>query len=295
MSQSTVEHAHKNGSKRPTAVFLGHHKCATTWINSITQDVARRLGLKFMIVSNARGFGRDLPKYIAENEIDILSYCNAKIEHVRSLSNFRAFHVIRDPRDIVVSAYHSHYHSHSTANWPDLEKHRERLKTLSKDDGLRLEIEFSRWELEDLDRWEFNLPNVMEIKMEQLIVNPYDRLLEVFAFLGLADDQIRPRSATIELRSAATRWLHSASHGIVGNRHKQERLSVAEFLSIVYANRFSAKAGGRKPGVEDVKSHYRKGVARDWVNHLTGPNRQYFKSNFGELVQKLGYEASTDW
>jgi hypothetical protein len=288
-----VSSARRDRSIRPVAVFLGHHKCATSWINAIAEDVSRRLGLKFAIVSSHREFNEDLPGFIDQNEIDLLSYSNAKIEHISALTHYRAFHIIRDPRDIIVSAYHSHFYSHSTARWPKLASHREKLKSVSKDEGLWLEMGFSRWELEDLDKWNYHLPDVMEIKMEELIVNPYDRLLEAFTFLGLAENGAR--SARSELLAASANWIRGATGGTVASWLRPDKLSTPEFLGIIHKNRFAAKAGGRRPGDEDVTSHYRKGVAGDWVNHFSPDNRQYFKSNFGELLLKLGYEKSLDW
>ncbi|MEP7357845.1 MAG: sulfotransferase domain-containing protein [Anaerolineales bacterium] len=275
------------------SIFLGHHKCATTWIHAILQDAANHLGLKFEIVSNASAFNHDLPAYLAGNQIDILSYSNAKIEYVRPLTHFRAFHVIRDPRDILVSAYHSHLHSHATASWPQLASHRERLASVSKDEGLRIEMGFSAWELEDLAAWDYALPNVIEMKMEDLIVNPYDRLLEAFEFLGLVENQ--SLSASREWLAASSKLLRVGTRGALPPVSKQTRLSVPGFLNIVYNNRFAAKAGGRQPGTEDVYSHYRKGVAGDWVNHFSPENRALFKTNFGGLLQKLGYEPSNNW
>jgi hypothetical protein len=194
-----------------------------------------------------------------------------------------------------VSAYFSHLNSHPTAGWPDLEFHRDRLRSKPKDEGLFIEMDFSARVLVDLGQWDYHLPDVMEIKMEELIINPYDRLLEAMVWLRLAEDRLRARSMRLELKAASAKRLHAATRGLFPAPPKSAALPVSEFLAIVYSNRFSAKAGGRKPGDEDVNSHYRKGVAGDWVNHLNAEHRQYFKSNFGDLLQKLGYEKSMDW
>jgi hypothetical protein len=55
------------------------------------------------------------------------------------------------------------------------------------------------------------------------------------------------------------------------------------------------KLAGRKKGEEDAKSHYRKGVAGDWVNHLTGANKTLFKERWGSLLINLGYEQDLNW
>ena len=58
---------------------------------------------------------------------------------------------------------------------------------------------------------------------------------------------------------------------------------------------FFAKVGGHKPGQENTRSHYRKGVAGDWANHFTPDHCEYFKKHYNEVLLKLGYETSPDW
>ena len=66
-------------------------------------------------------------------------------------------------------------------------------------------------------------------------------------------------------------------------------------LGYVFQNRYAKKAEGRKQGEEDVKSHYRKGVAGDWVNYFDEKHRRAFKEKYNDLLIKLGYETTSDW
>jgi len=45
----------------------------------------------------------------------------------------------------------------------------------------------------------------------------------------------------------------------------------------------------RKPGEVDENSHYRKGVPRDWENHLTARHLELIEQRYGNLIQRLGY------
>jgi hypothetical protein len=63
----------------------------------------------------------------------------------------------------------------------------------------------------------------------------------------------------------------------------------------VVALRFERTSGGRSRGVEDRSSHYRKGVAGDWRNHLSGPVKDAVKERYGEHLILTGYETSLDW
>ena len=73
------------------------------------------------------------------------------------------------------------------------------------------------------------------------------------------------------------------------------KIPAERLLGIVYENDFSKKAGGRKPGEEDVKSHYRKGIAGDWRNQFNEEHKEFFKDHFNKLVVKLGYETNDRW
>jgi hypothetical protein len=46
---------------------------------------------------------------------------------------------------------------------------------------------------------------------------------------------------------------------------------------------------GRSNGGEDVKSHFRKGAAGDWVNHFTPALQAAFEARYGWLGPRLGY------
>jgi hypothetical protein len=54
---------------------------------------------------------------------------------------------------------------------------------------------------------------------------------------------------------------------------------------------FSKMAGSaRTVGQVDENSHYRKGVAGDWVNHLTEAHLEVFYRRYPGLVERFGYE-----
>lgn len=277
----------------PLRAFFGHHKCATTWINSIAQPVCQRLGLKFVNVDNTRAFDNDLAQFVAGQQAGFLSYTNAAIQHTRRLGQARAFHVIRDPRDLIVSAYFSHRNSHPTTGWAELAAHRERLQSVAKDEGLFIEMAFSAWELDDLNRWDYAQPTVLELKMEDLIARPYERLLEAFQFLGLAGADLR-FTGSQALAVLADR-AQARSRGLLPFKIRPRQVPALELFGIVYENRFEAKTRGRRAGDEDPHSHYRKGVAGDWVNHFNADHRRRFKERYNDLLLKLGYETSPDW
>lgn len=290
--------------QQPTLVFFGHHKCATTWVNAISVAVTQALGLRYSNVHNAAMFDRDLAGFLHRHPTDFLSYSNANWTYAAALRDFRGFHVIRDPRDIVVSAYFSHLHSHPTDDWSELVEHRNRLKGLSLEEGLLAEMDFREDEIRTIAAWDYERDEILEIKMEAIIACPYEPMVKAFAHLGLVDDragqgdptgeQARPTAAPARLqraRAAARRLLRPRPDPALAPRH----LPVSTLLELVYQNRFSKIAEGRSQGEEDVTSHYRKGIAGDWANYFTAEHRRVFKERYGDALLRLGYEKDLDW
>ena len=52
---------------------------------------------------------------------------------------------------------------------------------------------------------------------------------------------------------------------------------------------------GRERGKEDVRNHFRKGIAGDWKNHFTPRIKERFKDLYGEKLIRAGYEKNNDW
>lgn len=273
--------------------FFGHHKGATTWIRNIVYNVCFELGIKPATVGFSNKFEHDLKTFIERERIDFLSYVLADFKYVSTLDNFKGFHVVRDPRDVIVSGYFSHLYSHSTDKWKKLIPHREKLEKVSKEHGLFLEMEFSKQTLEDVYNWNYSLPNILELKMENIIQNPYESFVEVFQFLGILDKS---------KMSVRERLLYSASNLMARKVRRYTPFQVStnkmptdRVLEIVYKNRFYEKAKGRGRGKEDVKSHYRKGIAGDWKNHFNEEHVKFFKDNYNDLLIKLEYESDFNW
>lgn len=267
----------------PLFAYMSHHKCATRWVNSVLRHTCRYLGLKHKVVWQPEMFNNNLSNFVAQNQINFLAYTNANYQYVRQLDHVRGFHVVRDPRDICVSAYFSHLNSHETQHWPELAQHRQALQKLSKDDGLLLDMEFVAPYMQDMASWDYDDPNYIHLRMEELTSNPYQQFSRVFAFLGLLDDQ--PLSASRQIMYGINRRL----------RGYQAQLPVEKLLGIIWRNDFSKKSGGRTSGQEDQSKHYRKGTAGDWRNHFKETHIAYFKQQYNPLLLKLGYEQDSNW
>jgi hypothetical protein len=282
--------------REPLLVYFGHHKCASTWLAGISHQVCHALGFKHIIVHSTSILNSSLGDFVRTNRIEFLSYVNANIDFVSELDQFLGFHVIRDPRDIVVSGYFSHRFSHPTSDdWQELTKHREHLNDVSEEEGIFLEMKFDETTFNDLYNWNYNQPNVLELKMEELITSPYEEMVRVYSFLNIADDDTGLLNTARFFLASINNKLYFKSKGIYPFRINSLKIPVSQLLGIVYDNRFAKKAEGRQHGQENLMSHYRKGVPGDWVNHFNAEHREYFKDHYNDLLLKLGYETSSDW
>jgi hypothetical protein len=267
-------------------------------------EVCFRLGLNLKITHQEADFREHstLDDYARDRDVDFLAYTNAKIQHVRDLSFTRGFHVVRDPRDVLVSAYFSHLHSHPTDNWPELEAHRQRLESLSKEEGLFSEMDFSAEEFEDMCNWDYTRDDILELKLEELSPAPFRGFVEVMSFLNMLD---RSRTAGIErtLKKAGltfNRLLYKGRHILPSNDQVPAlrtwpSIPETSLRTILEKKSFENLSGGREKGEENVKNHYRKGEPGDWVNHFTPEIKREFKDRFNDVLLETGYEDDDQW
>jgi hypothetical protein len=259
-------------------------------MNAIIRGVCQELRLSYKNVYNPEHFGGDLKTFIEGNHINFLSYTNADYPYVEKFGRLRGFHVIRDPRDIIVSGYYSHLYSHPTKDWPELVAYREKIKNMSKEEGLFLEIDRSEYVFQHMSKWNYANSDILELKMEDIVRDPYASLVEVFAWLGLVNENMRLKNQTYYLLYRSISKLTGKYSRLGLLQYRVDKLPVDKLLYIVYSNRFDVKSKGRRPGQEDVTSHFRKGVPGDWVNHLTVDHVKYFEERHPNLLAKLGYE-----
>jgi len=155
---------------------------------------------------------------------------------------YQGIHVLRDRRDLTVSAYFSHLNTHSTEDWPELAKQREKLKGLSEEDGLIATIQFLDFVWEafrtiQADHRDYRIHTMM---FEEFIENPVKAWQDVVEWY---------------------RWDVDVE-------------SVVEHFSF-------EKLTGRKQGEEDQNHHMRKGIVGDWKNHFTPKVQEFYDEYFG--------------
>lgn len=240
----------------PLLVFFGRHKCATRYVSNILDACAKAAGASYVNISMPEPRSIDWTLRHLPPEVRILR-ASPYTSHIRRCldtigHDFRGFHLVRDPRDMVVSGYFSHRNSHPE-RWIFQKMHFAALRSLPFEDGLRREIDYTGWlEFDDMATWPTDDPRIVEMQFETLTKDPRSVFQPLLAETDLAVD-------------------------------------AAVLARILADNRFENLSGGRRPGEEDTASHYRKGVPGDWVNHFSAANLAYFMKRYGGLLTKYGY------
>ncbi len=289
-------------------VYFGHHKCASQYVKAIFLQTTALLGMKPSRVDN---FSAELPLgyHMREPYVTLLQKHRAKLltdpapvvcltngdrEAVSLLEqrgDYRGFHVIRDPRDVLVSAYFSHRYSHpirSDGGW--IAEFRRQLNAAPDvESGLLLELEFSDRIFSSMGEWHYANPHIYETRFETLIINPVAEFTRIFSAL---DIQV-PRWGLLLVARLALDFGRS--------KYSQRPMPLRTTLPlpvlrrIVARHAFERLTQGRQPGQEDTQHHYRKGVAGDWHSYFTPRVTAAFKERYGALLIDLDYEKNTNW
>jgi hypothetical protein len=171
-------------------VFFGHHKCASRFFRlRLFAPIAKqnRWGvLTYKIQDPPFHFGSlpDLDLYnldfarIRDGEPLVINLTNSTASTLTMISkanpNFRGLRVIRDPRQVLISAYFHHRDNHPTESqqgwvWDKLAIDQPRLRALSIEDGILYELDnISREILEQqLFAWSDD-PRVLNERLENI-------------------------------------------------------------------------------------------------------------------------------
>jgi hypothetical protein len=241
----------------PQLIHLSHHKVGTVWFGGVLGEIADAYGLRVTWVRRrpARIEGADLAFFEQTRFFE-----RSLVDGIR----FRGSHLIRDPRDMIVSGYH--YHLRTTEEWALQPSERwgglsyqEHLRSLPFAEGMLAEIERSTGhEVHDIGVWDYDQPEFLELRYEDVITDEPTWFERLFRHFGLDD-----RATAIGLAAV-------------------ERLS----LKTVEQRR---DAGDWRAG------HVRSGQPGDWREQFADEHKARFKERTGDLLVRLGYEPDANW
>lgn len=235
-------------------IHCAHHKAGSYWVARVLIELANRYGVQMDTFDNG--------------DFKMASYSGTILYDNTSgvifdSSDYAGSHLIRDPRDVVVSGYF--YHLWTSEQWVkniprgETMTYAESLKSLPKDQGMMYEMTHMGTKTAICMRdWNYNNPKFLELRYEDLITYPDETFISLFNHWGINPDLF------------------------------EESLEVSRQFHMTAQT-------GRKIGEEDPKSHMRSGKPGQWMNHFTEEHKVYFKEKWGDLLIALGYEKSMDW
>ena len=241
-------------------------KCASQWVRATLSDprVFRFCGLRPYRYQDdlpgnhdprkltERRFGKAFPS----RSIGTTIYTDyAGFASIPKPASYKAFFVMRDPRDVLVSWYFSSKFSHPLMG--ELSRIRQDLHRHTEADGLLYSLEY-------LD--EFGLFAAQRSWANATTMDANVRLIRY-------EDLIAEKSlATFEQ--------------LLG--HCDIRLPSNELESLLRSYRFE-QLSGRARGQEDHTAHFRKGVAGDWKNHFNDKIEARFDNVAGDVLSRWNY------
>jgi hypothetical protein len=234
-------------------ILIGaHHKTGSEWMKAIFWKLSMLYGYIFC----ANTPGATIPDHFC------ILFDNHSRFDLASLDKrpYRGLHLIRDPRDVIISG--CYYHQKSGEPWLHVKReeyggmtYQEKLLSFSSmRDRLLFEMEGAAARtITDMYHWNYQNPSFFEVKYEDLIVD-YDLLLfhQIFSFLGFGGELI-PK--TLDLA-----WKNS-----------------------LFSNRLAPNL------------HRRSGQPSQWRQHFEPCHKQRFDELFDDVLVKLGYERDNTW
>jgi hypothetical protein len=254
-------------------VHCSHHKAGTVWFDRILTDLASTRGLTFATsFDGGRMPEADVAVYsvvasLSDEEVarafrgdqDDLAGGAARFLERSGLrpGSFRGTHLVRDPRDMVVSGWH--YHLHCTEPWALTPRKRwggrsyqTMLNQLDQHDGLLAEIQWAvPRTLVHMALWDYRQPDFLELRYEELLAEEVSWFTRIFEHYGFGDAQV------------------------------EQGLAIAERYS-----RRNVTAGDH---------HQRSGEPGEWREFFGPEHIALFKEQTGHLLITLGYEADLGW
>ena len=233
-------------------ILIGtHHKTGTVWLESVFSKVSNQFDLEWFSGGN---------KDVIPKEWQVLQHTHSHFQkEILENNNFKGLHIIRDPRDIAVSA--AFYHCKSHEDWLHVPRAEFGNKTYQNrinecnnfDDKLIFEMDHSTATgLSDISQWNYDDLRFINVKYEELIADNNMKLFrDVFEFLGFKGE------------------------------------ALIRCLQIAFANSlFSGRV---------TSQHVRSGNSNQWKEYFKKSHAEHFCDKFGDLLIRLGYEENNNW
>jgi hypothetical protein len=230
--------------------YFGHHKCATNWVRRFLRPLAKQNDINYLLYRGSNASNA----FSEKNDRTFHVYVNSFPGDLKQMGEtHRGFHLIRDPRDVLISDYYSRRNTHSVNN-EFQQALRDELQRLDTESGLLHVLERCPY-YDQIAGWEIGAdPRVLDVKYEELLGDELAGYGAILEHLGIE----------------------------IPSKRLEKIVQKCSFESIT----------GRDKGEENVNNHFRKGVAGDWRNYFgdPGPLKEAVYKKIEPIIVALGYE-----
>ena len=229
-------------------VHYCHHKVGTVWFGSVFRHMSKVTGGPFQRMARDAwtaplGVGFYLDSHSSNRPQPTDTVCGS--------------HMVRDPRDIVVSGYR--YHLWSSEKWLHLpdpkwggKTYQERLNELPLEERLATEIVRTRRLFRTMREWDYKDDRILELRYEDVFGN---------------DEKL---------------WKDLMSHWGMQGQDLERGVEIGVFYSFT-----NVKARAAARGKEN--KHLATGTPSQWQETFTPALIELIESEAGDLITKLGY------
>lgn len=249
-------------------IHCSYHKCLTIYYQQVLSKLYNKI-LRHISTKRYKHFYSFIEEFY--NDFDKYKVCsinNQALDLSVLGNNYRITRFIRDPRDLIVSGYF--YHKKGAESWCNVINPKEvdwkivngyipknmpegysfssYLRNLSKEEGLKAEIEFRKYHLRSMKEWPMFDPNIKLIYYEDILGNEKETFLDIFRHYGL---------------TLPEKW-----------------------IGYLLASKYSFKSHINKT------KHIRNPHSGQWKEHFTSNVTNYFKNQYGDILERYGYNNS---
>lgn len=271
---------HSPRPQNPIFVFC-YHKCGTVLLAKTFSRICARFGWQF---AEVYGLCTWLPR-----QYDVVLLSHSLIKKELLARPYVGVHLVRDPRDIIVSGYL--YHSRCSEPWctsTDLDLHgdlifpkiptfmataavekqvkylqslngksyQENLRCRSQEEAILFEMEgYSGWTIRNMMDWDYGDAHIFEIKFEDMLTGYCEVFARIFAWFNFTEGQ----------KSAAMELAEIENYSSMSNAQKR------------------------------ANPHISSGRISKWQSYFTEKHKRRFRELFGTVLQDLGYEKDDNW
>lgn len=237
-----------------------HHKTGTIWMRQVFNGLAKTLDIPIH-----GAYGMRAERRIKDGERVILTQWSSKFhEVILNRPDARFLHVIRDPRDVLLSGARYHLKAPEAGEEflheprEDLagKTYQQHLNFLSPGGQLRFEMrEKHALTLQDMLDWDYTRPNTIEMRYEDLMQDIEGRLFgEALRDLGLPEFEVAQGKRIF--------WEQSLFGGLADANKRSDRINL----------------------------HVASGQVAQWRSKMPRALAEEYAARHGEALVGLGYE-----